>query len=425
MSLVDTAVLGRLDAASLGGAGIAGAIYFLFTLLGMGCVTGMDPLVAQAVGAGDPVRARRVLWQALRIAVLVGVPLSLVALLVPAVLIPVGVDPPAARVAALLLPARVPGMVPFLLFSALRSYLQGMSVTRPILLATVVSTAVNLLLIFPLVLGDGALRAIGVPGIGLPRLGAVGAGIANSVATTVGMLVVAVALRHIPAPPDPARRRRDPALLRLVFRLGLPVGLQLVAELGALTAFAVMAGMVSSVAAAAHQVALTLASFSFTVALGISQATSVLVGRAVGAGDQPGARRAGLLGIGAASAFMALAGLAFLLLAGPLARLLSDRPTVVVAAIPLVMIAAVFQIFDGAQVVAAGALRGAGDTRPTFFANLAGHYGVGIPLGVLLAFGLGMGTPGLWWGSAAGLACVGIALVARFLWLSARPIARV
>src|SRR5207247_7283228 len=130
----------------------------------------------------------------------------------------------------------------------------------------------------------------------------------------------------------------------------------------------VLTGAMSKTAAAAHQIAITVASFTFTVALGIGAATSVRVGLHVGRGDTAGARRAGFLGLGMGTAFMAATTLAFLVLAGPLARALTDDAGVVEAAIPLLMIAGVFQLGDGAQAVAAGALRGAGDTRAPLLA---------------------------------------------------------
>jgi MATE family multidrug resistance protein len=114
----------------------------------------------------------------------------------------------------------------------------------------------------------------------------------------------------------------------------------------------------------------------------------------------------------------------FVIAARPLAGLFTDRGVVIAAAIPLVQIAAVFQLSDGAQAVAAGALRGAGDTRAAFIANLIGHYLIGIPVSLVLAFGFERGAPGLWWGLSAGLTGTAAALIARFAWLTARPIAR-
>jgi multidrug resistance protein, MATE family len=158
--------------------------------------------------------------------------------------------------------------------------------------------------------------------------------------------------------------------------------------------------------------------------MGLANATSVRVGQAVGRGDAEGARLGGYVGFGMAAIFMLATALVFITAALPLARLLSDRPEVLAAAVPLIHVAAFFQLFDGVQVVGAAALRGLGVTRFTQYTNLFGYYAVGIPLAILLAFGFGLGAPGLWWGLSAGLVVVSTALLSRFVQLAARPIER-
>lgn len=184
-------------------------------------------------------------------------------------------------------------------------------------------------------------------------------------------------------------------------------------------------GSIDTRALASHQVAITLASMTFMVPVGIGAATSVRVGRAVGRGDAAGTRLAGLLGIGVGAAFMSGAALAFLLAPELLARLITNQAPVIAAALPLVLVAAVFQLSDGVQAVAAGALRGAGDTRLPLVANLGGHYLIGLPLGIVCAFEWGLGAQGLWWGLSAGLTVVAAILTHRFVRLSSRPVARV
>jgi MATE family multidrug resistance protein len=134
--------------------------------------------------------------------------------------------------------------------------------------------------------------------------------------------------------------------------------------------------------------------------------------------------RAGFCGFGAGIAFMLLPATAYLLIPQAFARVLTNEPAVIAAAVPLIRIAAVFQLFDGMQAVGAGALRGAGDTRIGMWANLLGHFVVGLPLAILLAFPLGLGGPGLWWGLTAGLTIVGVILLARFIHLTRRNVAR-
>lgn len=424
MGLVDTAMVGRLGPAALAGVGIGNAIYLCVTLLGMGCVLGMEPLVTQAVGAGETDKARQILWQGLRVATLVGVPLTVLMMLLPGVALALGVAPQAVSTCRSYLWGRLCNPLPFLLFAAARSYLQAFHATRPIVIAMIVANLANFTGNALFIFGDAALLGIGLPAIGMPAMGVFGAGLASSLAAILSVLVLGKAVRSLPAPHDPTRRKYAPELLLRIFRLGSPIGLQILAEVAIFALVSLLAGRIGTLAAAGHQVAITLASFTFTVTLGISSAAAVRVGYAVGRGDVRGARRAGLLGVGLGATFMTASALTFLVLAENLARLLTDDPVVLRAAVPLIRIAAVFQLSDGIQAVAAGALRGAGDTRAPLFAMLAGYYAVGLPVALVLGLILGLGAPGLWWGLVLGLTAVAVALVVRFLWISARPIAR-
>jgi MATE family multidrug resistance protein len=201
------------------------------------------------------------------------------------------------------------------------------------------------------------------------------------------------------------------------------VGLHLAAEVGVFALAGLFAGKLGEVSLAAHQIALMLGSVSFTVAVGIGSAGSVRVGGAVGAGRPRAARRSGLIAFGAGVAFMSCSALFFFLLPGVLARGFTDEAKVIATAIPLIGVCAVFQISDGIQGVGAGVLRGLGDSHVTFFANVVGHYAVGLPLALYLAFGRHLGVVGIWWGLSAGLTSVALVLFVRFWRLSARPVA--
>lgn len=418
MSVVDTAMVGRLGPASLAGVGIGNGIFFSITLTGLGCVLGMDALVSQALGAGDPRRAWRVLRDGAMVGLLVAIPAVLLAALVPFALPWAKVDPATAIEARHYLWARLGNIPPFLLFAAGRSFLQAHGQTRPIVWAMVLGNGANFLGNALFIYGDAALLRIGLPGIGLPALGVVGSGLSSTVASILMVLVLARAIG------SPERVDAEPSQAQLILRQGLPVGLQLLAEVGVFALVGVLAGRLSAQAAAGHQIALTIASLTFTVTIGIAAATSVRVGLAVGQANQPAARRAGLLGLGVGTGFMTCAALVLLLSSRILARVLAPEPTVIEAALPLIFIAALFQISDGLQAIAAGALRGVGDARVPLVANLLGHYGVGLPIALLLGFGLHWGAPGLWWGLLAGLTTVALGLCYRFVQVTARPIRR-
>jgi MATE family multidrug resistance protein len=426
MGIVDAAVAGRASALSLAAVGLGNALHIVLAIFGLGIMQGLDPLIAQAFGAGDAPRARHLYRQGLWLAALAGVALSLPFVPLPALLVPLGVEPALAREAGRYFLWRMPGLPAFFAYLAARAYLQGLGTGRPMLIATVIANALNVPLDVWLVFGGAALPAWAGPLRAVPALGASGAAIATAFCTFVqlGVLVAAIRLRDRAARALPAPSRRpDPAALRAALHVGWPIGLHLGAEVGIFALVGFLAARLGEIPMAAHQLALSLASLTFTFAVGFGQAGSVRVGWAVGAGDRLGARRAGLAALAAGATFMGGSGLVFLLFPGALARAMTGDAALVAAAEPLLLVAAVFQVFDGLQGVGAGVLRGAGETRFTLAANLVGHWLLAFPAALLLGFGAGLGVVGLWWAFVLGLGTVGVLLVARFLSVSSRPIA--
>jgi MATE family multidrug resistance protein len=407
MGLVDTAVVGRLGAGPLGAVGLANGLFFGVAVVGIGVMLGLDPLFAQALGARDEARARHLIWQGLWLSALVTLVLALPIAALPLLLEPSGIAPEVAHDARLFLWLRLPGLWPMLAFAALRSYLQAREELRALIVATVVANFANLGLDVLLVFGK----------LGLPALGAPGSGLATSICSLLQFAILALAVR-------PGRRQTPRALdLRKALEVGIPVGLQMGAEVGVFALVGLLAGRLGAQSLAAHQVAISLASFTFCAAVGVGMAGTVRVGWAVGARDTPAARRAGLTAFAGGAAIMSISALSFWLAPGALARMLSDQPEVISASIPLLGVCAVFQLSDGIQGVGAGVLRGAGDTRFAFVANLVGHYAVGLPVAIVLGLHMGHGVIGLWWGLCAGLTAVAIALLTRFVRLSSREIA--
>jgi MATE family multidrug resistance protein len=194
-------------------------------------------------------------------------------------------------------------------------------------------------------------------------------------------------------------------------------------ELGIFAVVGVLAGRMSSLDLAAHQLVLGIASLTFTIALGFSAAGSVRVGLAVGARDQRATRTAGFAAFLGGASWMIVAALIFALAPRAVARLVTNQPSVIAAAVPLLLVAAVFQLSDGVQVVAAGVLRGAGDTKISLIANIFGHWLIGLPIAYYLGFHRAMGIVGLWWGLCAGLTSVALLLFLRFNRLSKSEIA--
>lgn len=410
MGLVDTAVLGRLSAEAQAAAGLGNSLTFTLSYFGMGVMLALDPLVAQAVGAKDPARARTWLWQGAWLAGAVSVPLMVGVALVPLALEPFGVTADLARGAAEYMWWRIPGVPLLLLFIGARSYLQGVGRPAATFWAMVVANVANVVLDAVLIFGWGP----------IPPLGVVGAAIATTICTGLQLVVLVLALG--PAP-EGTQRQADVPLLRRATALGLPIGLHFLAESGLFSLSGVLAGRFGAVAVAAHQVVLTTASVTFCVAVGIGSAAATRVGWGVGAADTPAARRAGLTAFASTVVFMGFASAGFLAFPRSLGSLLSTDAAVLDVVVTLFLVAAVFQVSDGVQAVGAGALRGAGDTQFTLWANLVGHWAIGLPVAWLLGVRGPLGVTGLWWGLSAGLTAVAVALFARFHWLTRRPVA--
>ena len=420
MGLVDTAVVGRLGAAPLAAVGLGNGVFFALAMLGLGVMMGFDPLFSQVLGAGQPQRAHAMLrqagWMAILCAAVMAVPIALLPLLLGRI----GFAPEVARGASGFLLARLPGLLPLYLFAGARSYLQAHGRVRAVVIATVLANVANLLLDLLLVFGAGP----------IPALGAVGSGLATTLCTALQFGVLLVGIRALPAPPALASERPssggpDREVLLQALRIGLPFGLQMTAETGVFALVALLAARLGTQQVAAHQVAIALASLTFCAAVGVGNAGAVRVGWAVGARDRAAVRLRGLCAFAGGAGIMSVSGLAFWLFPGALARLLSDQPEVIAATVPLLAVAAAFQIVDGVQAVGAGVLRGAGDTQASLVANLVGHWAVGLPVALWLGYQRGMGVIGLWWGLCAGLSAVAVALLVRFVRLSARGFAAV
>jgi MATE family multidrug resistance protein len=406
MGLVDVLVAGRAGEHVLAVVGAGRTWSFSLTLLGLGALHGLDPLFAQAWGAGDHARGEQTLGRGVLLTLLISAPIvgghllagpGLALLAQPAELIPGAHDYSVIRAIG----------VPFvLLYSLLTRYHQGQGRMRLPMLCVVVGNLVNLALDLSLVQGLtwGPLT--------VPALGADGVAMATTTVELSMMVVMAAlsgpALRGAWAARSTLLR---PAELRLLLALCLPVAAQVALEAWAFNVAGLMVGTTGATALAAHTIALTLASFTFMVPLGIGGAASTRVGNLLGAGHRW--QRAGWLAVGMAALWMLGCGLGLYAFTTPILGLFSSDAAVLAVGATILPIAAAFQLFDGVQASTFGVLRGAGDTRWPSLANLLGYWVLGLPLGWVLSTRGELGAVGVWLGLALGLAVVAVLLLIR------------
>lgn len=407
MGALDTVMVGRVSATDLAAVAIGNLYFFGVAVFGFGVLYALDPVVSQAVGASDSVGVARGVQRGGVMAL--GLTVLAMALLVPAgPFLSFARQPPdVVPVAAAYARGLIGGVFPLYAFIVLRQSLQAMSRVRAILLTVIAANVLNLFLNWILIFGN----------LGSPPLGAIGSAWGTSISRWF-MLFALMALGWTVLGPSLRPLRRDawaPRPLLRVLQIGSPIGAQQVLEFGVFGAAGLLMGWLGTIPVASHQVALQLAALTFMIPVGVAQATSVVVGHAVGRGDPAGARRAVGAGLLTGVGFMTVTAVLFLTFPEPLSRLFSTDQRVVALAALLLPIAGVFQVFDGVQVVAAGALRGVGDTRVPMVLNLVGFWGVGLPVSAFLGFGLGMGPTGVWWGLATGIGVLAVLLSFRIV----------
>jgi MATE family multidrug resistance protein len=413
MGIVDTIMVAPLGPAAIGAAGIGTALHMALAIFGMGLLLGLDTLVSQAYGAGDHRDCHRWLVHGLVLATLLAVPVTLVCLGILLAVPALGFHPEVMPLLRGYFAVVLWSTLPLLLYAAVRRYLQGIHAAAPVAFALVTANLVN----------AGANQLFIYGGLGIPALGVPGAAWATLLSRVYMFLVLWLAARHY----DRLRnsglagvsRRISRDRLERLWRLGFPAASQVSIEVGVFALATALAGRLDPVSSAAHQIAINVAATAFMVPLGVASAGAVRVGNRVGARDPEGAARAGWAAIALGGVFMSATALLFVTMPRALIGLFSPGSDVLALGASLLLVAAVFQLFDGLQAVATGVLRGLGETRTAMLVNVVGHWLLGLPVGYVLCFTLGMGVLGLWIGLSTGLIVCGIILT----WVWSRRIA--
>ena len=410
----DVVLMGWLGPRPLAASALGLNLSFAFTLICLGLVTASSPMMATALGAKRRavVEVRRTFRQSVWLVGTVTLPVWLILYNSEPLIRGLGQEPALARDAQTFLRGYLWSMLPFLLFQAMRNFVSALERPGWILAISLVGILLNALLGYGLIFGH----------FGLPALGIFGGGLASSIVW--GLLAIMLAM--VIATDRQFRRfhlfgrlwRPDWPRYRHLWRLGLPIGLAMGFEGGVFSAAAYLMGLIDAESVAAHAVALQIAALSFMVPWGLSQAATVRVGLFLGQGDRAGITRAGWTAWGLGVFFMAT--MALIIWAFPrdlMTLFLDDTPAnarVIALGVSFLFIAAIFQIFDGAQVVGAGMLRGLHDTRVPMIFTFVGYWAIGIGIGAWLAFRHGWQGEGIWTGLAVGLAIVAVLMIWRW-----------
>ncbi|MCU1331854.1 MAG: mdtK [Candidatus Angelobacter sp.] len=407
MAFTDTVMVGRLpdSATAIGAVSLGSTLFYTIGIFGSGIMLGMDTLVAQAYGGGRLDECHRTMWNSLYLACFLS-PILMASILIFLPLFGhLGLGPALVTATVPFLKALVWSTLPLALYFALRRYLQAMHIVKPVAFALISANLVNLAGNWALVYGH----------LGLPAYGVAGSGWSTCISRAYMVAVLAIAAVYYDRKRSSglwrASRRLEINRIRLLLRLGLPAAAQLLLEIGAFAMATFLIGKLGAVQLAGHQIALNVASFTYMVPLGICSAAAIRVGQAIGAGDAHAAARAGWMALFFSTLFMSCSGLMLFFFARPIARMYTPESAVINAGATLLLVAAVFQLFDGLQVVATGALRGAGNTRIPMLANLVGYWVIGLPLGAFLCFKMKMGALGMWLGLCLALVLIGSALL--------------
>jgi multidrug resistance protein, MATE family len=401
MGIVDTMFVGRVSAEAIGAVSLGTSVFYAIAIFASGLLLGLDTLVSQAFGAGDLEDCHHSLVSGIWLALfLIPGVMGAVWLFVP-LMATFGINARVLRDTTPYIRALNWSAPPLLLFFCLRRYLQSTGIVRPVLVTLITANLVNAAGNWIFVYGN----------LGAPRLGAEGSGWSTCFSRVYMLAALVYIIWRRDHQAFRVNWRPDFRRIAQLLTLGLPAAGQIGLETSVFATVTIMIGRLSPDMLAGHQIALTVVSTTFMMPLGISSAAAVRVGHAIGRRDPDGASRSGWTALAFGAGVMSAAALALLSFPQAIARLFTPQSGIIAAAAPLLRVAAFFQLFDGLQITATGALRGAGDTRTPMLCHFAGYWILGLPLGAFLCFHESLGAVGLWIGLSVGLIVIGIILL--------------
>ena len=407
VQLVDNAMIGRVGTAELAAASFANSVYIVIMLFGLGLFLGVTPLTAHARGANDDRLVATVMKSGFALSSLLLPVITLISWSLVWFMPHLGQPEDVVRLAIPYYLTLVVSIIPFLYFALLKQIGEGLGNTLMAMVATILSNLLNVVLNYMLIFGK----------MGFPKLGLLGAGYATLISRIAMPLLLYAGFIYL----RPIRHyfvlmrtvQASSNQIRKIFSVGLPISGQLVLEVSAFTISAVMMGWLGDVPLASHQVAMGLASFTFMVANGVAMATTIRVSFQLGTCNFESMERVSFSAMHLVLTYMGLCALGFLIFRHQLPHIFTNDARVIQMSASLLVIAALFQLFDGLQVVCLGILRGFADVRAPMAIAGFSYLVVGLSVSYFCAFTLEMGAEGIWYGFLAGLVVAGILLVSR------------
>lgn len=408
MGITDTLMLGNIGKEAVAASGVANQIYFLFTVLGMGTIAVIAPMIATSKGAQNDKECGEILRTGIELGFLISIFLCLVMILIgenfewfqqPTAI--TALVKPYLRILTI-------STIPFMLFLALKQFSDGLSLTKPAMVITLIAVMINVALNWLLIYGNWSLPALGIRG----------AAIATLISRILMALMLVVYVFRNKAykafmPPLISTFNTFPLIMKIL-KVGLPGGLQLFFEVGAFAGAALLVGWIGTDELAAHQIVLGLAALTYMMSAGISVSGSIRVGKAFGEGNRIMIKQMGSSALFLVAVFMLFSCLMFIFLNEELILLFIHDEQVVYTAASVLVIAGLFQFSDGIQVVALGILRGIEDVNVPTIITLLSYWAIGLPIGYFLGFVSNMGIRGVWFGLLAGLTTSAVLLTLRF-----------
>ncbi|MBN8702139.1 MAG: MATE family efflux transporter [Bacteroidetes bacterium] len=412
VGIVDTAMVGQVSTTAQAGVALAGSLFYILLVFGIGIAFGVTPYAAEADAQNNHSKIKALLKNSLVLNFLVNMILVLILIASSPLLRKLDQPMDVVEIAIPFLEILTISLIPLSIFSAFKQFAEGLSDTKIAMFISVAGNVVNIFLNYVLIFGKWGFPKMGV-------LGSAWASLYARIIMAIGMSMYIFTNKKFKAySSNFIKEKTDFKEIYALFKVGVASGLQWVFEVGAFSCAVIMAGWLGTKQQAAHQIAVSIAAATYMIASGISAGVSVKVGNAVGERNKEHIKISGNSGFILVLAFMSLSCILLIACKNYFPLLFSKDIEVIEMAASLIVIAGIFQLFDGAQVVGLGALRGLKDAKIPTITTLFAYWIIGLPVGYFLAFTLNMGVQGIWWGLSVGLLFSAVALYARFKFIA-------